>query len=182
MKDSTEQNGGIYHAELTKLKCTHLVAVSAEGDKYAHAVRWRSIKIVSPAWFEKSIAAKRAPCLLLSSFSLRSRSCYAVCLAEALFPVSAAGGAAGGAAAGEPRRYARCCVSAFALLARFLMLLLRRAAAAPSTDEALCGTADMLANTGSFVDPLYLSSCRVLLLGFGHPRCAIGKCCTRCRC
>lgn len=43
--------------------------------------------------------------------------------------------------------------------------------AAPSTDEALCGTADVLIHTSSVVDPLYLSSCRVLLLGFCHARC-----------
>lgn len=73
MMDGTEQNGGVYHKELTKLKCTHLVAVSADGDKYQHAIKWRNIKIVSPAWFEKSIAAKRAPCKLLCSLCSRSR-------------------------------------------------------------------------------------------------------------
>ena len=61
MKENTEQNGGAYYAELTKAKCTHLVAASADSDKYRHALRWRSVKIVTPAWFEHSIAAKRAP-------------------------------------------------------------------------------------------------------------------------
>ena len=68
MKENTERNGGAYYAELTKAKCTHLVAASADSDKYRHALRWRSVKIVSPAWFEQSVAAKRAPglraCLL----------------------------------------------------------------------------------------------------------------------
>ena len=63
MKDGTEKNGGVYYAELTKAKCTHLIAASTDSDKYRHALKWRSVKIVSPAWFEKSIAAKRAPCL-----------------------------------------------------------------------------------------------------------------------
>ena len=61
MKEHTEQNGGKYYPELTKAKCTHLVAASADSDKYRHALRWRSVKIVSPAWFEQSIAAKCAP-------------------------------------------------------------------------------------------------------------------------
>ena len=64
MKEGTEENGGMYHAELTKAKCTHLIAASADSDKYRHAVRWRSVKIVSPAWFEQSVAAKGAPCCL----------------------------------------------------------------------------------------------------------------------
>ena len=41
----------------------------------------------------------------------------------------------------------------------------------PATDEARGGTADVLVSTGCFVDPLYLSSCRVLLLGFSDTRC-----------
>jgi hypothetical protein len=60
MKENTERNGGAYYAELTKAKCTHLVAASADSEKYRHASRWRSVKIVTPAWFKQSIAAKRA--------------------------------------------------------------------------------------------------------------------------
>ena len=71
MKDGTEQNGGSYYAELTKLKCTHLIAVSADSEKYRHALRWRSIKIVSPTWFEKSIAARGGPLLRASFCGLR---------------------------------------------------------------------------------------------------------------
>ena len=71
MKENTEQNGGAYYAELTKAKCTHLVAASADSEKYRHASRWRSVKIVTPAWFEQSIAAKRASrlCECLNSAS-----------------------------------------------------------------------------------------------------------------
>lgn len=53
-----EANGGAYHSELTKSKCTHLIASSTQSDKYRHASHWPSVRVVSPAWFEQSVEAK----------------------------------------------------------------------------------------------------------------------------
>ncbi len=60
IKLHTEALGGAYHSELTKSKCTHLIASSALSDKYQFAQRWGSVKIVSLAWFEQSVKAKGA--------------------------------------------------------------------------------------------------------------------------
>jgi DNA replication regulator DPB11 len=46
------QNGAEYHGDLTK-SVTHLIAATATGKKYDHAVNWR-MKIVSWEWFEES--------------------------------------------------------------------------------------------------------------------------------
>ncbi|KAG5100628.1 hypothetical protein JHK82_045680 [Glycine max] len=51
------QNGGKYSAELTK-KCTHLISEAPEGDKYKVAKRWGHIHIVTRKWFDQSIARK----------------------------------------------------------------------------------------------------------------------------
>lgn len=51
------QNGGKYSAELTK-KCTHLISDAPEGDKYKVARRWGHIHIVTRKWFDQSIACK----------------------------------------------------------------------------------------------------------------------------
>ncbi|XP_068648087.1 uncharacterized protein [Aristolochia californica] len=50
-------NGGKYSPDLTK-KCTHLVSDAPEGDKYLVARRWGHINIVTPKWIDQSIARK----------------------------------------------------------------------------------------------------------------------------
>ncbi|CAO2152844.1 unnamed protein product [Urochloa humidicola] len=59
------QNGGQYSACLTR-KCTHLVANKPEGDKYVVARRWGNIHIVNPRWVEQSVA--RRACLDENSY------------------------------------------------------------------------------------------------------------------
>ncbi|KAJ4795230.1 DNA topoisomerase 2-binding protein 1 [Rhynchospora pubera] len=63
-----EENGGQYSADLTK-KCTHLVSDGVGGDKYTVAKRWGNIHIINRRWIDMSIA-KRA------------------CLDEAVYPVT----------------------------------------------------------------------------------------------
>ncbi|XP_044980587.1 DNA topoisomerase 2-binding protein 1 isoform X1 [Hordeum vulgare subsp. vulgare] len=52
-----EQNGGQYSANLTK-KCTHLVANEPGGDKYLVAKRWGNIQIVNQRWVGQSVARR----------------------------------------------------------------------------------------------------------------------------
>ncbi|XP_062198046.1 uncharacterized protein LOC133900812 [Phragmites australis] len=54
------QNGGQFSACLTR-KCTHLVANKPGGDKYVVAQRWGNIHIVNPRWVDQSVA--RRACL-----------------------------------------------------------------------------------------------------------------------
>ncbi|XP_042045735.1 DNA topoisomerase 2-binding protein 1-A-like [Salvia splendens] len=65
------QNGGIYSAELTK-RCSHLICDAPEGDKYMVAKRWRIIYIVNRKWFHQSIA--RRACLMEASFPVQQSS------------------------------------------------------------------------------------------------------------
>ncbi|XP_051124524.1 uncharacterized protein LOC127246914 isoform X2 [Andrographis paniculata] len=51
------QHGGSYSGELTK-RCTHLICDAPEGDKYKVAKRWGHISIVTRKWFHQSIARK----------------------------------------------------------------------------------------------------------------------------
>lgn len=62
------QNGGKYSAELTK-KCTHLVSDAPEGDKYKVAKRWGHIHIISRKWFDQSVA--RRACLNEESYPVQ---------------------------------------------------------------------------------------------------------------
>lgn len=62
------QNGGKYSAELTK-NCTHLISDSAEGDKYKVARKWGHIHIVTRKWFDQSIA--RRACLNEESYPVQ---------------------------------------------------------------------------------------------------------------
>lgn len=67
------QNGGIYSAELTK-RCSHLICDAPEGDKYKVAKRWgtRTIDIVNSKWFHQSVA--RRACLPEESFPVQHSS------------------------------------------------------------------------------------------------------------
>ncbi|XP_021718189.1 DNA topoisomerase 2-binding protein 1-A-like [Chenopodium quinoa] len=65
------QNGGKYSAELTKL-CTHLICEVPEGDKFKVAKRWGSVCIVVRKWFDQSIA--RRICLDEEAYSVQSPS------------------------------------------------------------------------------------------------------------
>ncbi|KAL4596130.1 hypothetical protein ACB092_12G142000 [Castanea dentata] len=65
------QNDGKYSAELTK-KCTHLICDAAEGDKYKVARRWGHIYIVTRKWFYQSIA--RRACLNEDSYPVQGGS------------------------------------------------------------------------------------------------------------
>ncbi|KAF4372947.1 hypothetical protein G4B88_018112 [Cannabis sativa] len=49
------QQGGKYSAELTK-KCTHLI--SPEGDKYKVARRWGHIHVITRKWFDQSVVRR----------------------------------------------------------------------------------------------------------------------------
>uniref|UniRef100_J3N6K9 BRCT domain-containing protein n=2 Tax=Oryza brachyantha TaxID=4533 RepID=J3N6K9_ORYBR len=51
------QNGGQYSANLTR-RCTHLVANEPGGDKYVVAQKWGNIHIVDPKWIYQSVARK----------------------------------------------------------------------------------------------------------------------------
>ncbi|XP_057505159.1 uncharacterized protein LOC130788492 isoform X1 [Actinidia eriantha] len=57
MQKVVVQNGGKYSAELTK-NCTHLICDAPEGDKYKVAKRWGNIHIVPRKWFDQSVARK----------------------------------------------------------------------------------------------------------------------------
>ncbi|XP_019456415.1 PREDICTED: DNA topoisomerase 2-binding protein 1-A isoform X2 [Lupinus angustifolius] len=65
------QNGGKYSAELTK-KCTHLISDAPEGDKYKVAKRWGHIHIVTSKWFDQSIV--RRACLNEESYPVQNGS------------------------------------------------------------------------------------------------------------
>ncbi|GMP79528.1 hypothetical protein CsSME_00035031 [Camellia sinensis var. sinensis] len=69
MEKVVVQNGGKYSAELTK-KCTHLV--SPEGDKYKVAKRWGHIHIVTRKWFDQSVS--RRVCLNEESYPVQGGS------------------------------------------------------------------------------------------------------------
>ncbi|XP_073142139.1 uncharacterized protein [Henckelia pumila] len=69
------QNNGKYSAELTK-KCTHLVCDAPEGDKYKVAKRWGHIHIVSRKWFHQSVA--RRACLIEDSYPVLGSSASSV--------------------------------------------------------------------------------------------------------
>ncbi|XP_057974926.1 uncharacterized protein LOC131162454 isoform X2 [Malania oleifera] len=62
------QNGGRYSAELTR-KCTHLISDAPEGDKYKVAQRWGHIHIVTRKWFDQSIS--RRACLNEDSYPVQ---------------------------------------------------------------------------------------------------------------
>ncbi|XP_035541604.1 DNA topoisomerase 2-binding protein 1-A [Juglans regia] len=59
------QNGGTYSADLTKM-CTHLISDAPEGDKYKVARKWGHIHIVTRKWFNQSVA--RRACLNEDSY------------------------------------------------------------------------------------------------------------------
>ncbi|XP_020411354.1 DNA topoisomerase 2-binding protein 1 [Prunus persica] len=65
------ENGGKYSAELTK-KCTHLISDVPEGDKYKVAQRWGHIRIVTRKWFDQSIS--RRACLNEDSYPVQGGS------------------------------------------------------------------------------------------------------------
>ncbi|XP_073012822.1 uncharacterized protein [Typha latifolia] len=65
------QNGGQYSADLTK-KCTHLISNAPGGDKYMVARRWGHIHIVNRRWVDQSIARKA--CLDEGFYSINENS------------------------------------------------------------------------------------------------------------
>ncbi|XP_028073835.1 DNA topoisomerase 2-binding protein 1 isoform X1 [Camellia sinensis] len=71
MEKVVVQNGGKYSAELTK-KCTHLVCDAPEGDKYKVAKRWGHIHIVTRKWFDQSVS--RRVCLNEESYPVQGGS------------------------------------------------------------------------------------------------------------
>ncbi|KAM0908938.1 hypothetical protein ACQ4PT_015124 [Festuca glaucescens] len=66
-----EQNGGQYSATLTK-KCTHLVANEPGGDKYLVAKKWGNIHIVDRRWVDQSVA--RRVCVDENAYVICQRS------------------------------------------------------------------------------------------------------------
>ncbi|XP_073271085.1 uncharacterized protein [Primulina huaijiensis] len=69
------QNNGKYSAELTK-RCSHLVCDAPDGDKYKVAKRWGHIHIVTRKWFHQSVA--RRACLIEDSYPVLSSSASSV--------------------------------------------------------------------------------------------------------
>ncbi|EOA33580.1 hypothetical protein CARUB_v10019723mg [Capsella rubella] len=69
MEKVISEYGGRYSAELTR-SCTHLIADVAEGDKYKVARKWGHIQIVTRKWFQQSI--DRKVCLNEESFPVLS--------------------------------------------------------------------------------------------------------------
>lgn len=65
------QNGGKYSPELTK-KCTHLICDTPEGDKYKVAKRWGHIHIINRKWFDQSMS--RRACLNEESYTVHGSS------------------------------------------------------------------------------------------------------------
>lgn len=65
------QNGGKYSPELTK-KCTHLICDTPEGDKYKVAKRWGHIHIINRKWFDQSMS--RRACLNEESYTVQGSS------------------------------------------------------------------------------------------------------------
>ncbi|CAM0874720.1 unnamed protein product [Alopecurus aequalis] len=66
-----EQNGGQYSASLTR-KCTHLVANEPGGDKYLVAKKWGNIHIVDRRWVDQSVA--RRVCVDENAYVISQRS------------------------------------------------------------------------------------------------------------
>lgn len=69
------QNGGKYSAPLTK-ECTHLVSDAPEGDKYRVARLWGNIHLVTRKWFDQCIA--RRACLNEESYPVQGGSGSAI--------------------------------------------------------------------------------------------------------
>ncbi|KAG0529102.1 hypothetical protein BDA96_05G069500 [Sorghum bicolor] len=68
------QNGGQFSPCLTR-KCTHLVANKPGGDKYVVAQKWGNIHIVNPRWVEQSVARR----------ACQDESSYLVCQSSSAF-------------------------------------------------------------------------------------------------
>lgn len=79
--------GATYSSEMTKAKCTHLIATSAESEKFRFAKRWGTVLIVTPAWFERSIEAHGEP-TARNAGAAPDASCLPACLDEAQFCVA----------------------------------------------------------------------------------------------
>ncbi|KAK2976146.1 hypothetical protein RJ640_012356 [Escallonia rubra] len=83
MEKLVSQNGGKYSAELTR-KCTHLICdisynllwYAAEGDKYKVAKRWGHIYLVTKKWFDQSVA--RRACLNEESYPVQASTASTV--------------------------------------------------------------------------------------------------------
>ncbi|GAB2289813.1 hypothetical protein Dimus_024119 [Dionaea muscipula] len=71
MEQVIAQNGGKYSAELTKI-CTHLICDAPEGDKYKVARKWGHISIVTRKWYDQSIA--KSACLSEEAFPVSQNS------------------------------------------------------------------------------------------------------------
>ncbi|XP_010428809.1 PREDICTED: DNA topoisomerase 2-binding protein 1-like isoform X2 [Camelina sativa] len=69
MEKVISEYGGSYSGELTR-SCTHLIADAAEGDKYKVARKWGHIQIVTRKWFQQSI--DRKVCLSEESYPVLS--------------------------------------------------------------------------------------------------------------
>ncbi|XP_019167494.1 PREDICTED: DNA topoisomerase 2-binding protein 1 isoform X1 [Ipomoea nil] len=65
------QNGGKYSPELTKA-CTHLICPAPVGDKYNVAKSWGHIRIVTKRWLDQSVA--RGACLNEESYRIQGSS------------------------------------------------------------------------------------------------------------
>ncbi|KAL3631378.1 hypothetical protein CASFOL_024362 [Castilleja foliolosa] len=162
------KNGGKCSAELTK-KCTHLVCDAPEGDNYKVAKRWGHIYIVNRKWFHQSIA--RRACLNEESYSVQGTCAYSVSSLKTLEQNSR----------GKVIRNSQYCSSSMAPASETELEV-----ALPNTHSTFVGVptlpkegddrpdkenkhdsyfARCIADDSND-DDLYLSECRVLLVGF----------------
>jgi len=94
IKSRAEALGATYSSEMTKARCTHLIATSADSEKFRFATRWGTVKIVTPAWFERSIEAHGEHAVQRTS-TAPDVSLPPACLDEAQFRVAELGTGAG---------------------------------------------------------------------------------------
>ncbi|XP_010521303.1 PREDICTED: DNA topoisomerase 2-binding protein 1-A-like [Tarenaya hassleriana] len=174
------QNGGKYSAELTK-SCTHLIADAAEGDKYKVARKWGHIHTVTRKWFDQSIARKvclneesypvhnSSSSLMKRTRALESHNCQEKVVSCAV-PTSSAAAESDVPAASQTRDSdLEASVSQNAYSSSMNTSAFAKGDIVGPTTEAQennvngCDAKD----SESEGNDLYLSECRIFLLGFG---------------
>ncbi|KAL8542182.1 hypothetical protein ACS0TY_003153 [Phlomoides rotata] len=151
------QNGGTYSAELTK-RCSHLI--SPEGDKYKVSKRWGHQYIVNKKWFHQSVA--RRACLIEESYPVQGSSSSSAL--KTLEQNSQSKGI----------RYSQCTSSSMPSASDFETKTSEVSPISKEGDEPPAATQDSDSDFARCTaddsqnedDDLYLSECRILLVGF----------------
>ncbi|XP_015885769.3 uncharacterized protein LOC107421117 isoform X3 [Ziziphus jujuba] len=183
------QNGGKYSAELTK-KCTHLISEAPEGDKYKVARRWGHIRVVTRKWFDQSLA--RRACLNEESYPVpgSSESSNKIARGSVKMQLSSQGKGIGNlqstssSVAGDPNLPGGSCGGFVdpdmeATLSQNIGSVFSVTPVTekeedsevptvqPKVEKNLTNLDDCVANDSQSEDSdLYLSECRILLVGF----------------